>query len=219
MKLKNILFDFGGVICNIDISKTEKAFRELGMNQFNHDYSVTERDQFFGQFETGMISPEQFRETLKPFFHDQITDTQIDDAWNALLLEMPPKRIELLKSLRSEYQTFLLSNTNQIHYKKYLADLQVLYGYNHFEDLFDKAYFSHQIGKRKPFPETFQFVCSDAGIREAETLFIDDSPEPIEGARKAGLYAHPLGRHEELTDLFTPEWRFRGVILSPYSTP
>lgn len=208
MGIRNIIFDFGGVICNIDISLTEKAFRDLGMITFDQSYSVTERDHFFGAFETGQLTPDQFRQALKPFFHQPVTDAQLDEAWNALLLDIPASRIDLLKQLRSRYRLFLLSNTNQIHYEQYLGDLQKKYALSGFGDLFEKAYFSHEIGLRKPFPEVFEFLLKDAVILPSETLFIDDSIQHIEGARKTGLLAYHLKPGETITDLFTPEMQF-----------
>jgi len=208
MAIKNIIFDFGGVICNIDISLTEKAFYDLGLKKFDKSYSVTDRDNFFGAFETGRITPQQFRDTLKEYIDKGVTDDEIDTVWNALLLDIPKQRIELLKQLRSTYRLFLLSNTNEIHYKYYLSDLQRIYGFRDFNDLFDNAYFSHQISLRKPFPEIFEFVINDADLTASETLFIDDSPEHVEGACKAGLHAYHLKPEEDITELFNAEIQF-----------
>ncbi|MFH1160968.1 MAG: HAD family phosphatase [bacterium] len=208
MSVKSIIFDFGGVICNIDISITEKAFSALGLRKFDNAYSVTERDTFFGRFENGLITPDQFRETLKKYVGRRVTDAEIDSAWNALLLDMPEPRIALLKKLRTKYRLFLLSNTNQIHYEHYLKDLQAVHGCMDFTDLFEKAYFSHQIGLKKPFREVFDFVLKDTGLSAGETLFIDDSIKHIEGARKAGLQAYHLKKGEDITDLFSPEMQF-----------
>jgi len=205
MAIKNIIFDFGGVICNIDISLTEKAFHDLGLKKFDKSYSVTDRDNFFGAFETGRITPQQFRDTLKEYIEKRVTDNDIDRVWNALLLDIPEQRIDLLKQLRSKYKLFLLSNTNQIHYERYLSDFQKIYGLKDFNELFDKAYFSHQITLRKPFPEIFEFVINDADIMPSETLFIDDSIEHVEGARKAGLHAYHLKPDEDITKLFNAD--------------
>ncbi len=208
MSVKSIIFDFGGVICNIDISITEKAFVDLGLRKFDNTVSLADRDTFFGRFENGLITPEQFRETLKKYFNRTVTDAEIDRAWNALLLDMPEPRIALLKNLRAKYRLFLLSNTNQIHFEHYLKDLQVVHGCKDFTDLFEKAYFSHQIGLTKPSRDVFDFVVGDAGLNRSETLFIDDSIQHVEGARKAGLLTYHLKKGEEFTDLFNPEMQF-----------
>lgn len=206
--VRNIIFDFGGVICNIDISLTEKAFAEMGMKRFDTDYSVSEREDFFGRFETGEITPAQFRSALRPFFTGEVNDADIDVAWNALLLDMPEGRIALLKRLRKKYRLFLLSNTNPIHYRKYLSDLREIHGLEGFHDLFEKAWFSFRIGLRKPFREAFGFVLRDAGLRPEETLFIDDSVQHVEGARRAGILAYHLSEGEDISGLFGPGLEF-----------
>lgn len=213
--ISNIIFDFGGVICNIDVSRTEKAFLALGIRQFDKEYSVTERENFFGSFETGEITPHQFRETLKNYFDRPVTEQEIDDAWNALLQDIPTSRIVLLRELSRHHRLFLLSNTNEIHYTKYLKELQKIHGISGFGELFEKAYFSHQISLRKPFREVFDFVVNDAGLTRNETLFIDDSIQHIEGAQKAGLHAYHLRKGEDITDLFSPEMRF---LRSPWTS-
>jgi len=217
--IRNIIFDFGGVVCNIDVSITEKAFTDLGLRQFDTGYSVTDRESLFGSFETGQITPAQFREALKPYFNRPVTDEEIDRAWNARLQDTPASRIALLRSLSKHYRLFLLSNTNEIHYIKYLKELQAVYGVSGFGDLFEKAYFSFQVGLRKPFREVFDFVVMDAGILADETLFIDDSPQHVEGARNAGLFGYHLLGKEDILDLFTPEMKFQRPLSSPPFSP
>ncbi|MBL7137281.1 MAG: HAD family phosphatase [Bacteroidales bacterium] len=210
--IRNIIFDFGGVICNIDISRTEKAFVALGIRQFDKEYSVTERDNFFGSFETGKITPQQFRDTMARYFDRPVTGNEIDVAWNALLQDIPASRISLLRNLTNHYRLFLLSNTNEIHYTQYLKDLQIVHGITGFEELFKKAYFSHQIGLRKPFREVFDFVATDAGLTRNETLFIDDSIEHVKGALKAGMKAYHLKPGEDVASLFNAEMQFLPVL-------
>jgi len=208
MALKNIIFDFGNVICDIDVSLTEKAFVNLGIKPVPGNGSSAERDRFFEKFETGFITPEEFRKTLKKFFLKPVTDVEIDIAWNALLHKIPVHRIDLLKKLRSAYRLFLLSNTNLIHYIHYVRDLQDNFGFQDFHDLVETAFFSHEIHLRKPSREVFEYVLNYAGIQGEETLFIDDTLQHVEGARKAGLKAYHLTEKEDITDLFSPEMHF-----------
>ena len=123
--IKNIIFDFGGVICNIDLKRTEKAFIDLGLKQFDTRRSIASSSGLFEKIETGAISPEQFRSELRGFFTHSVTDVQLDDAWSALLLDIPAPRIQLLEKLRTHYRIFLLSNSNKIHY--YIDIVQVLH--------------------------------------------------------------------------------------------
>lgn len=208
MAVKNIIFDFGGVICDIDISLTEKAFIDLGIKPFNEEEASAQRDIFFERFETGRISPDEFRNTLRMFFSKPVSDDDIDRAWNALLHKIPAHRVSLLKKLQSAYTLFLLSNTNQIHYNHYVQDLQENFGVQDFHDIFKTAFFSHEIQLRKPSLDVFTFVLTHAGIRGEETLFIDDTLQHVEAARKAGLKAYHLKPHEDITELFNAEMQF-----------
>ena len=141
-RVKNIIFDFGGVIINIDHSLPEKKFRELGINNFEALYSQANQSQMFDKLEKGLIKPDVFRNELRKFIPGVVSDTEIDDAWNSILLNIPVTRIKIVEEVKKDYNIFLLSNTNKIHYDCYLADLQRVHGYKSFDDLFHKAYFS-----------------------------------------------------------------------------
>lgn len=203
--IKNIIFDFGGVICNIDIRQTKIALTRLGAEHFNTADTITETRGLFEQLELGLISPQDFRAQIKPFFTQSVTDQQLDEAWNALLLDIPPQRIRLLENLRRNYRIFLLSNSNAIHYQKYLMDFTRGFGYHDFNELFEKAYFSFNIGMKKPSAEIFKYVLNHSGLIPDETLFIDDTLIHVEGAFGAGLNGHHLkiNEGEEILHLFT----------------
>jgi putative hydrolase of the HAD superfamily len=202
--IKNLIFDFGGVICNIDIKRTEKAFMDLGLKKFDTGKSISDSAGLFEDIETGAIAPQQFRDELKKFFVNPVTDRQLDDAWNALLLDIPEPRIRLLEDLRKHYRIFLLSNTNQIHYLCYVENFRKQFGYTDFDALFEKAWFSFHIGFKKPSLEIFRHVLQNSRLEPAETLFIDDTLRHVEGAGNAGIHAHhlKLDKGEQVMDLF-----------------
>lgn len=182
-----IIFDLGGVILNIDYNATADAFRELGFDNFDEVYSQAKQSNLFDDLETGRISPQQFRERVREFGKIELTDEQIDQAWNAMLLDLPEHRIDLLDQLAGSKRIFLLSNTNQIHYDQYQKSLIDRFGSDVLNERFERSFFSHQIGKRKPHPETFEWVCAEISAAPGATLFIDDSIQHIEGANRAGL--------------------------------
>jgi putative hydrolase of the HAD superfamily len=121
-----------------------------------------------------------------------VSDASIDKAWNALLLDIPPERIRLLEQLRNHYRIFLLSNSNKIHYDQYVSDFRATFGYNDFDALFEKAWFSFNIGLKKPHRVIFDYVAEHSNLVPAETLFIDDTLMHVQGAAEAGLHAHHL---------------------------
>jgi len=202
--IKNIIFDFGGVICNLDLKRSEKEFLALGLTSFDNDYSVVARDTLFGRLEAGTITPAEFRISVRQFFTRPVSDNEIDAAWNAMLLDIPAQRIRLIEKLAKHYRVFLLSNSNEIHYHKYRHDLQACYGYTDFNQLFEKAYFSYQIHLKKPGVAIFEYVLRDSDLVAGETFFIDDTLRHVEGARAAGIHGHHLDltRGDEVVDLF-----------------
>jgi FMN phosphatase YigB (HAD superfamily) len=203
--IKNIIFDFGGVICNIDFKLTEQRFIDLGLKGFDTQQGIRERDTIFGRFEEGKILPSEFRDSIRKFLIHQVSDREIDDAWNALLLDIPEARVSLLEALRKNYRIFLLSNSNEIHYIKYRQEFEDRYGYPHFDALFEKAFFSYRIMLKKPGQAIFDYVLKERGLDPSETLFIDDSIQHVEGARLAGMHALHLNlmAGEDIIDLFS----------------
>jgi FMN phosphatase YigB (HAD superfamily) len=190
--IKNILFDLGGVIIDIDYNKSATAFKKLGIANFDYLYSQCKQNNLFDDLETGQISSDFFVNAMSALLPETISKTQIIEAWNAMLLDIPTERIELIKSLQGKYRLFLLSNTNSIHYQAYHKTLYKKHGIASMNQLLEKAYYSHEIKQRKPDVSTFTYVLQDAGIQPQETLFIEDTHIHIEGAKKAGLHTWHL---------------------------
>jgi len=184
--IKNIIFDLGNVIINIDSNRTVNAMKEMGFDNFEESYTLLRQSDLFDFLEKGLITPEKFHTDLQAHFNNHVSAAKIDDAWNAMLLDFPKKRIKLLQNLKSKYRLFLLSNTNIIHYHKYNQDLKDQYGIE-LKSLFEKVYYSFDMGMRKPDLEVFKYVIKDSNLKPIETLFVDDSVENIESANKLGL--------------------------------
>ena len=198
--IKSIIFDLGSVLLNIDYQKTIFEFEKLGIKKSSNFYSKKTQTNIFNLLETGKISDEDFVKEIQLLCKDAEGE-QVIFAWNALLLDLPKERIELLKKLKQDFHIYLLSNTNSIHiseFRKKLGETK----YQEFYNLFDKVYYSHEIGFRKPNKEAFQLILDENNLKANEVLFIDDSPQHIEGANKLGIQTHHLSDTEEVTTLF-----------------
>ncbi|MGB0522764.1 MAG: HAD family hydrolase [Flammeovirgaceae bacterium] len=198
---KNIIFDLGGVIINLDYQATTNAFTKLCGRDMSEVYSQKRQDPIFDDIETGKISPHEFREGLKQLFNFEASHDQIDAVWNALLLDIPPSRIDLLKQLKAQKRIFLLSNTNAIHKIAFERILKKATGIPKLDPLFEKAYYSHELNDRKPNVSIFERVIDENALNPAETLFIDDSAQHIIGAKQAGLHAYHLTAPTTILDL------------------
>jgi len=185
--IRHIIFDLGGVLLNIDYQRTESAFEEIGIPDFKTHYSQLRQSTFFDDFETGRISEKDFIEGIKQIATIKLTDEQIIHAWNAMLLDFPLRRLQILQQLQIHFDTFLLSNTNSIHETCFHNILKSQTGFNSLGVFFDKIYYSHRIGLRKPDQAVFQLILDQHQLRPEYTLFIDDSPQHIAAAKELGI--------------------------------
>lgn len=195
-KIKNIIFDYGNVIFEIDFRIAQKALSQLGIPDIEHFFGHKGHDQLFSDLETGAISAASFREGIRKFAgNPDLKDEDIDAAWNSLLIGVPEKVHDTLLRVKEKYRTFLLSNTNEIHLDYILKYLKKEFELENNDSLFEKAYYSQQMRLRKPHVEIFERVIQENNLIPEETLFIDDSPQHLEGAKQAGLHTLLMDRH------------------------
>ena len=192
-QVSTILFDLGGVLLNLDYNLTINAFKKLGKGNFEKMYSQAKQNSIFDQLETGEISAQEFRDNIRSFLGEEVTDEMMDKAWNAMLLDFPIERIKLLRNLKEKYQIILFSNTNIIHYKKFREIIKNTFGdENLLENIFDKTYYSHVLGKRKPNQDAFKFILEEMSLQPNEVVFVDDSLQHVQGAKEIGIDARHL---------------------------
>ena len=192
-----LLLDLGGVLIDVDYHASARAFEVLGLDDFDALYSKARQDHLFDGLETGDLNPAQFRDRIRQLYRPDITDLQIDSCWNAMLGSVPQERIHLVERLKERYQVLLLSNTNAIHVPAFEAIIARENGVAHFKELFHGAYYSCEIGLRKPDAASFLHVLDKHEADPARTLFIDDSIQHVLGARAAGLHAEHLELEKE----------------------
>jgi len=204
--IKNIIFDYGNVIFHIDFKRVQQAFRDLGIENVEDFFGHRKQDPVFDLLDRGEISNAAFRDKVRELVdRADLTDQQIDDAWNSIFIDTPATYIDLLKKAKAKYRTFLLSNTNAIHEIFFTDYIKKNFDLDSNEPLFEKVYYSHLVGKRKPEPAIFQQVLDENTLKAEETLFIDDSPQHIEGAKKLGIRTHLLTAPDSIIDFFERE--------------
>jgi putative hydrolase of the HAD superfamily len=186
-KIENIIFDLGGVLLDIDYNLTRTAFEKLGVEHFDDMYSQATADKLFQKLETGAITDENFYREFNRVTRLQLSPGEIRKAWNAMLLSFREESLNFLDKIREHYRLYLLSNTNNIHLVSFYEIYHQKEREKSFEQFFNKAFYSFQIGKRKPDQECYEWVLQNLQINAKNPLFIDDSKNNIEGAIKAGL--------------------------------
>ena len=192
--IKNIILDLGGVLINLDYDKLNKSLSSLGLS---NAFSKAKQIELFDKLEEGKISDKNFLREFNELAKANHNHQAIINAWNSILLDFPQERLRLLRLLAKKYRMFLFSNTNSIHINEVYNILKRDCGVNDLNQYFERIYLSNEFGLRKPKPEGFKLILEDNQLNANETLFIDDSPQHIEGAKKVGLNAKWLDLEKE----------------------
>jgi glucose-1-phosphatase len=201
-EIKNIIFDLGGVILNLDVDRTYQEFSRLSGQSVPHLKSAAAASHFFDDFERGALGDDEFRREVRAFLKTQVDDEAIDHAWNVMLLDLPPARIELLKKVGSQFRIFLLSNTNNIHFQCFTKIIEEGTHISSLDPLFEKAYYSHLIKMRKPDEEIYSHVLHENHLWASETLFLDDNLANLQGAATVGIRTFHVQHPDLIFSLF-----------------
>ena len=177
-KIKNLLFDLGGVIMDIKRENCVRAFEALGMSGANELLGEYSQKGAFLLLEEGTITPEQFREEIRKNISGDVTDEDIDKAFCKFLLGIPPHRLGALEELRKHYKIYMLSNTNSIMVNSDIKHYFRVCG-KELEDYFDGLVLSYEAKSIKPDLRIFEYAKSHLGIVPEETLFLDDSQKNL----------------------------------------
>ncbi len=200
-EIKNIIFDLGGVILDIEPQKAVDEFSRIGVKNLGETYHALEQHQVFEKFETGAITRKEFFDQLRGLAGSQLIDKEIKDAWNSMIIDLRAEKIEMLEQLAKKFRLFLLSNTNEIHLEHYSALLHDKFGLPHFGHIFEKAYYSHLMDCRKPDVQIFKQILDENSLGAKESLFIDDSETNTRAAEKVGLKSFHVKDDEGLRTL------------------
>ena len=198
--VKNIIFDLGGVLVNIDPQKTARAFAQLSNSDPVDIMELHKSQNFFVDYEKGLIDDATFRNNIRSFLDKDIPDLDIDQAWGAMLLDFPLSKLSLLKQSRKKYRTFLLSNTNNIHRIKFEKQFKDTTG-NAFQDYFENVHYSFEMHARKPDSDIFKRVLSENKLLPGETLLIDDSLPNIQSAASLGMNTQHVQINQETIEI------------------
>ena len=204
--IKNIIFDYGNVIFSLDFLKVQEAWKQLGINNPLEFFGHKQQDKIFDKFDRGEVSADEFRAYIRQITgNSTLTNEQINAAWNSILVGIEPGNHELLLNLKEKYRIFLLSNINSIHFDHIMDYLKSEFGFDGNDHIFEKTYYSHLTGKRKPEPEIFELVLQENNLDPAETLFIDDSPQHLAAAQKLGIQTFLMTKPDTIQQFFKRE--------------
>jgi len=201
-KIKHIIFDLGQVIINVDAEATRKSIAARGISNIEEVSLKLMGSDIYYKLETGALSPEEFRSAIKEAVDIPYSDKEIDEDWNAMLLDIPRERVKFMTRLKSKYKLYILSNTNHIHWLHYDRYFQDHFDYPSINTFFTHCWYSYLMGVRKPDPEIFKMVLSEGQFKPDEVAFIDDLEDNIETASNLGIRGVHLPPGKEIMELF-----------------
>ncbi len=201
-KIKHIIFDLGEVIINVNPPAVKAWMKNKGVGNVDELHLKLLDKDLYHQLEKGMISPDEFRTAIREIIDIPLSDLELDEAWNAMLLDIPPERIKFMTRLKSKYRLYLLSNTNHIHWLSYDQYFQDTFDYPSINTFFTNTWYSYLMGVRKPDPEIFKMVLKEGQFDPKEVAFIDDLIENVEAANALGIHGVHLPAGKEIMDLF-----------------
>ncbi|MDR0896105.1 MAG: HAD family phosphatase [Prevotellaceae bacterium] len=199
--IKNLIIDFGGVLIGLNRQRCLDNFTKLGLPNVEAMLDEYHQQDFFQKHEQGLISSTEFRDEIRKRIGREVSDKQIDDAWNSFLTGIPAYKLDLLLNLRSKYMVYLLSNTNAIHWQWACKHAFRYKGFR-VEDYFDHIYLSYEMKRAKPDPAIFQQLLDETGIVPLQTLFIDDSTTNCRAAEALDIHTYTPKAGENWGHLF-----------------
>lgn len=199
--IKNVIFDFGGVLIDLDRQRCVDSFKAMGLEHADELIGNFAQQGMFMQLEKGLITSGQFRDNIREQSGNPLTDKQIDEAWNSFLIAIPSYKLDTLLALRGKYIVYLLSNTNQIHWEWSCKNAFPYKGFTE-KDYFEETFLSYELKQAKPETGIFETILEQTGILPEETLFIDDSVANCLAAEKLGISTHCVKPSEDWTHLF-----------------
>lgn len=200
-KVKNLIIDLGVVLLNLNAERCYNTFKEYGIPNIRQLVGSSYKTGICNELEKGLITPETFRDELRKLTGKELTDRQIDTAWNSFLLDIPAYKLDLLLRLRKKYTVYLLSNTNAIHWE-WIKKHSFEYKGFHVEDFFEKIYLSFEMKRVKPDKEIFLTLLEDANLNASETFLIDDARENCLVAESLGIKSYAPQAEEDWGHLF-----------------
>ena len=202
--ISTLIFDFGGVLINLDLPECLLNFKRLGIHDIDQYLSNFGQSDFFLKFEKGQIGVEEFRNEIRKFTPKPLSDVQIDEAWCSFLCDIPSEKLEILTELKKKFRVVLLSNTNPLHIEvsaatEFAKVEKTIYDY------FDACYFSYQMKMIKPEAEIFESLLMHEHVAADQCLFLDDGPKNIRQAQRLGIQTYLVREHEDLSFLLNAD--------------
>ena len=206
-KIKNIVFDLGGVILTLDRSESVRRFEQAGLLQAEELLDPYHQKGVFLDLEEGRLTSEEFYDEIRNLAGKYISNEDIDFGWLGFIKDTPEYKLEMLEELRKSHNLYLLSNTNPVIMSWALSSRFSEKG-KRLDQYFDKMYLSYKIGVTKPDFRIYDYLLKDSGIIPSETLFIDDGAANVEAGKALGMRVFQPKNGEDFRYIFEEKGHF-----------
>ena len=201
--VETIIFDFGNVLIDLDYPRVIREFQKVARKNQNKIEKLVVNEEVLTAFETGKIGPKRFRAEVSKLLDMSLSDIEFDEIWNSMLKKVSKERLGKVLRIRKKFKTCILSNSNIIHEVAFEKMVLETTGVPSIRDYVDKAYFSHEIGMRKPDAHSYELVIADLDQNPSEMLFLDDRLDNIDAARNVGMKAVQIVQPEkQINEIF-----------------
>jgi putative hydrolase of the HAD superfamily len=194
--IKNIVFDLGGVVIDLDITRSIERFEKLGIAHVREILDPYEQRGIFLELERGQMDAPTFCRALSRYAPKELSLEEVEYAWMGFIVDVPLYKLDYIRELKKTYKVHLLSNTNPFIFEWAQTTAFSAAGLpiTHY---FDRLYVSYKIGITKPDPRIFEYVLKDGAMIASETLFVDDGEQNTAVARSLGIHTYQPQNKED----------------------
>lgn len=196
-KIKNIVFDLGGVLIDLSHDQAVRRFEEIGVVDAAQLLDPYEQKGIFLEVENGTITADEYCQKLREHTGKDLSYEEIKHAWLGFIVDVPQYKLDYLLELREHYNVYLLSNTNPIIQEGWARTDQFSAAGRPIGDYFDKMYTSYEVGVTKPDRKIFDYMIADSDLIPSETLFVDDAKSNVEVGRYLGFQTYQPANGED----------------------
>lgn len=194
--IKNLIFDFGGVLIDADLEGAIRNFQSLGLDNISEYLNLYRQNGIFLDLEDGSKNRAEFNDAFRALTGKNVSDESIAAAWLSIVERVDLDKLAYLEELRKDYKLYLLSNINP-HVYQWADSSEFTPQGKPLPAYFDRAFASYKLRMTKPSPEIFQYVIDQTGILPEETLFVDDGARNVETARSMGFHVYQPQNRED----------------------
>lgn len=203
MAIKNIVFDLGGVIMDLDRSRAVRRFEEMGVKDAEELIDPYEQKGIFLEVENGQATAEEFRRKLSEHVGKELTMEQISYGWLGFIVGVPQYKLDYMLELRNRYTVHVLSNTNPFIMADWAKTPAFSEAGRPLTDYSENIYASYEVGVTKPDIRIFEYMLADSGMIPSETLFIDDGKSNVDVAASLGMHIYQPANKEDWREAIT----------------